>query len=84
MRLAQFFLFGLVFNMVACGGQSDSPARSQPGTDDKRPASAPAQDQQEKQAPLATPATLEQALHAIDLRQLPKLEGAQVQTNKAA
>src|SRR6266852_2963579 len=87
MRLVQLFLIGVVFIMVACGGQSDPPAQSQPGTDEKQAASGQGRDKQEKPVPPATPptpATHEQALHAIDLRQLPKLEGARLQTNKAA
>lgn len=76
---------------AACSNQADpgkpAPSAAEAKTAELEPAapqnSASGQ-ATAKPVEAATPATFEQALQAIDMRKLPKLEGAQVQLNKAA
>src|SRR5215471_9638343 len=72
----------LALSIGACGGRTDSPQSSQVNADEKPGSSAKAEGRSEQPSKPATPATMDEVLQAIDLRQLPKLAGAKVQTAK--
>jgi hypothetical protein len=74
----------LISSTGACGGQIDHPQSSRANVDEKPGSSAEAPEKSEPPAKPATPATMEEVLQAIDLRQLPKLAGAKVQAAKGS
>src|SRR5262245_63711077 len=65
-----------------CSGQADRHPSSHGRSDEKLALSAKTADSPEQPVKPATPATIGEVLQTIDLRQLPKLDGAKVQIAK--